>query len=193
MNNFSIKSIVFDLDGTLVDSQLDFDKMRADIGIPRREPILEYIETQDDEFKKHAEEIIHKHELIGLEVAKIIRDADEFLNELKSLNIPTAILTRNSKFVTDRTIEKFNWSFDKVLTRDCAPAKPDPAGLFSTAQELGLELANMLYIGDHDFDLQTARNAGCIAGLLLQDYNKKLVPKADIAIEQFLELMPLFE
>ena len=38
---------IFDMDGTLVDSALDFDAMRQELGFPKDAPILEHIETLD--------------------------------------------------------------------------------------------------------------------------------------------------
>ena len=39
------KGIVFDLDGTLLDSKLCFDRIRDELDIPQGEFILEYLET----------------------------------------------------------------------------------------------------------------------------------------------------
>lgn len=191
MKDYIIHSIVFDMDGTLVDSKLDFDLMREEIGIPAGQPILEYVEaSSDQQFIKHAFRVIHEHESRGAREAEILRDAMEFLSYLKSRNIPTAILTRNSKEITKITLDKFALKFNQVITRDCAPAKPKPDALIALAKDFKLQLENILYIGDHDFDLETARNAGCIAGLFKQDYNQHLIHKADLAISQFEELKP---
>ena len=49
------KAFIFELDGTLVDSKLDFTHIRVDIGMPENEPILEDREgVEYDEFKTHA-------------------------------------------------------------------------------------------------------------------------------------------
>ena len=39
-----IRGFIFDLDGTLVDSRLDFEAIRRDMGLPSRTPILEALE-----------------------------------------------------------------------------------------------------------------------------------------------------
>ena len=194
MNNLKISAIIFDLDGTLVDSCLNFNLMRKEIGIPNDAPILEYVESSHDpEFKKFAYEVINNHEVNGAKVATAIRDIEEFMSFLSQNNIPRAILTRNSKHVTDLTLQKFEWDFHKVLTRDCAPAKPRPDAIFKIARELNLDLKTTLYIGDHGFDIETAQNANCISGLIKHDYNTHLEDNADFSITNFKELLPYIE
>jgi phosphoglycolate phosphatase-like HAD superfamily hydrolase len=39
------KGVIFDLDGTLADSRLDFARLRADLGLPPPTPILEALAT----------------------------------------------------------------------------------------------------------------------------------------------------
>jgi HAD superfamily hydrolase (TIGR01549 family) len=189
MRNYMINTIVFDLDGTLVDSQLDFDQMRLDIGIPNGAPILEYLEEiKDLNFKKNAYKIIHEHELKGAEVAAPLSDADSFIQSLNQKCFPISILTRNSQEVTLKTLQKFNWKFHSIHSRDTAPPKPKPDAIHRISEELKIDLKNILYIGDNNFDLETARNAKCIAGLFLNDHNSHLIGDADISITKYQDL-----
>ena len=147
---YKIKTIIFDLDGTLVDSQLNFDQMRADIGIPSDEPILEYLENSDDlNFKKRAFEIIHEHELRGANIATALSDSDEFIQKLNKNDFPISILTRNSQEITSKTLEKFNWNFKHIYSRDNAPAKPRPDAIHMISDHLNIKLEHIFYIGDN--------------------------------------------
>ena len=42
-----VRGVVFDLDGTLVVQELDFDAMRREIGLPPGTPLLEALEGMD--------------------------------------------------------------------------------------------------------------------------------------------------
>ncbi len=184
-----ISAVVFDMDGTLVESNIAFSSIRKEIGIPERYPILEYIEENlTGETKVEAYNAVHKYESIACKNAKEIRDITIFLNSLKEVNIPTGILTRNSKVITTETLEKFDWNFDLILSRDCAKPKPDPEGLDLFSKKLHIPLKEILYIGDYDFDIETAKNAGAIAGLLLNEKNHYLKESADIIIENYMDL-----
>jgi HAD superfamily hydrolase (TIGR01509 family) len=188
-----LKAIIFDMDGTLVDSQLNFDQMRRDIGIPGNEPILEYLETiQDKDYLKQAHQIVHQHELKGAEVATLIRDAGHFLQWLEEQEIPSGVLTRNSKEITTLTFERLNLSFDQILTRDCCTPKPAPDGLLQIAASWSLPPQEIIYIGDFKFDIETAKNAGMKSGLISLEKNKEFQADADIVFTQFEELKTLF-
>ena len=87
LNNLS--SVIFDLDGTIVDSKLNFSLMKEEIGMPQDESILEYLDTIDDKkFLTKAFEIIHKHELEGAHQSTLIRDFQNFYDFLKEKAIP---------------------------------------------------------------------------------------------------------
>lgn len=191
-DTMKIKGFIFDMDGTIVDSKLNFDSIRKSIGIPNKEPILEYIEKSSDQsFIDKALEIVHEYELKGAKESEIIRDFKDFYQHLKKLKIPTAILTRNSKHVTDYTLKKHKLEFDIVLTRDCCRPKPDPEGLEIIQQKWNIAKANLLYIGDYQFDLDTAKNANIKSALILNTRNSHLSKNSDYSFTHYKELTSL--
>ena len=61
-----IRGVIFDLDGTLIDSRLDFDQMRCDMEFAPGQLILETLEAlPEGERKKRCREILHRHEYQG--------------------------------------------------------------------------------------------------------------------------------
>lgn len=190
----NLKAILFDLDGTVVDSGLDFDQMRLDLNFPIGAPILEELETITDvaEIKK-ANEIIHRHELEGAEGSTLMPGFDLIYEYLKSNQIPTGLLTRNSAEVTELTLKKHKIDFDIVLTRDCCLAKPDPEGLNLMKKDLGFSDFEAIYIGDFQFDLLTAKRANLYSGLYMPQKDYAFKDEADIVIKDYKEFLDEFK
>lgn len=187
-----LKAIIFDLDGTVVDSKLDFDLMREDLSFPKDVPILEHLETIKDESQvSKCHEIIHRHELKGAHESELMPGFLSFFNHLKSKNLPMGILTRNSKEVTQITLEKFNLEFDIVYTRECAAPKPDPEGLLLMAQKWEIGPANIAYIGDFQFDIEVARRAGMVSFLIEWPKNLAYRDEADLSFSNYEKLIDL--
>ena len=155
-----LKSIVFDLDGTLIDSPLNFDKIRSALGIPNEEYILEYLDSLDDSIKKQKHRTLEAIEVEAAKDAVLIEGAFQLLKLAENLNIRTAIFTRNCRAVTDIVMANFALPVAKVITRDDAKAKPDPEGLNILLQDWQLDPSDMLYVGDYRFDVECGKKAG---------------------------------
>lgn len=185
----SHQGIIFDLDGTLVDSQLDFTLLCKRLGWPEGTAILEHLATltQPGQIAR-AKQIIEDFELEGAAKATWMPGAAALLEHLQRLNIPTAILTRNIKSATELCMLNLNIQVDLVLTReDCAP-KPDPAGLLYIARQWQLDCQKLLFVGDYLFDLQTAARAGMPSCLYRNADNGHFAEHADFIINDFSEL-----
>jgi HAD superfamily hydrolase (TIGR01549 family) len=157
------RGVGFDLDGTIVDSKLDFSRMKEDLNFPKDEPILEHLDKIDDlELKRESLKIIHAHEKRGAEQSDLIDGVSELLDFLKNRRIPVGILTRNSQETALLSLKKFNLDFDVVLSRDTALAKPNPDGIKIMAKRWGIQADEMAFFGDSSFDIETARNAGAL-------------------------------
>jgi HAD superfamily hydrolase (TIGR01509 family) len=190
----SHRGIIFDLDGTLVDSRLDFSVLCQRLGWPAGTPILEHLASVTDPVQVAvAQQIIEQFELEGAASARWMPGAEALLNQLRQQQIPTAILTRNIKSATDLCIKNLNISVDIVLTRhDCAP-KPDPAGLLHIADHWQLDCKELLFVGDYLFDLQTAARAGMPSCLYRTATNSHFTKLADFVIDHFAELHQLYQ
>lgn len=193
MNLQHIHAVAFDLDGTLVDSRLDFAAICRDIGWPEGTPLLERLaELGNCAEARRAEKIIYQHEMRGAELASWMPGAAECLQQLQAQQLPLAILTRNMRDATRLMLQRLQIPISLVLTREDCPAKPDPAGLHSIANSFAVGCQQLLYVGDYLFDLQTASNAGAWSCLYLNESNQHFKPLAHYHIDHFSELSRAF-
>lgn len=155
------QGVIFDLDGTLVSSALDFAAIRQQIGCPEGIDVLKFISTLRTESQRsEASQTVLQHELADAEDAVWLSGAKEFINQLVSLKLPMAIVTRNCCEATRVKMRNNDIPINLVLTREDAPAKPKPDALLQVAKTWQLPPEKLLYIGDYIYDEQAANNAG---------------------------------
>ena len=185
----SVAAVVFDLDGTLVDSRLDFPAMRAETGCPEGIGLLEYLEELDlPQQRREAEEIIHRYETAGAERATWIHGAQALLEKLVVAQMPIGIFTRNSRASAAQMIETLGIPCDELIAREDAAAKPNPEGLLKIAERWNLAAGELVCVGDFLYDLQAAHSAGMRACLYNPDGESPFVEEADFVIRHFDEL-----
>ena len=93
------------MDGTLIDSQLDFDQMRLDLNLPKNAPILETIESYTGTRRQQCNQVLRQHEQIGVEKATVFPGISEFVEYADSLGLKMAIVTRNlHEFAPSQTL-----------------------------------------------------------------------------------------
>jgi HAD superfamily hydrolase (TIGR01549 family) len=193
INGTTIQGVIFDLDGTLVDSKLNFDAIRGELGFPSDQPILEHLATLTSHQQiDNAHEVIRRHEMQGAEAATWMPGAEAFVLLMQQQGIPMAILTRNMQAATRLTLSSLNIPIELALTReDCKP-KPDPEGLLYIAKQWQISCENIVYIGDYSFDVDAANNANMISCLYRNNHNSVFAKKANWVIEHFDELTEAF-
>ena len=180
------KGIVFDLDDTLISSGLDFAKIRKTLEIPEGIYILEFIDQMArEEEKVKARKVVEDHEAEAAHTAILQPGIEKTLKELERANVRAAVLTRNCKAATRIILEKLNLNFETVLTRECAPAKPNPEGLLQIVDGWQVEKVDVIYVGDFIFDIQVARNAGVDVALYTPGELPKFADQADITFSHY--------
>jgi HAD superfamily hydrolase (TIGR01509 family) len=183
-----MRGMIFDLDGTLVDSRLDFPAIKRDLGLPPDRAILEALaEVPDGPIKQELLARLRVHELRGAERATLFPGVQEALAFLAERAVPTAILTRNSRESTNLMLERLNLSFSQVLTREDAPPKPDPSGLTRIARRWRLQPAALAFCGDYLFDVQAGRAAGMTTVLFAPGALPNYAAQADYVLRSFTE------
>lgn len=157
----SLRGVIFDLDGTLVDSRLDFEAMRREMHLPLGAPILEALEQLPRDEADRCLEILHRHEREGAERARPLAGAAQLVAELARRRLRLGILTRNSRAMARIMLAHFPQSFDPIISRDEGPVKPDPWAIHHICATWGLEPHETAIVGDYRFDIEAGRRAGC--------------------------------
>jgi HAD superfamily hydrolase (TIGR01509 family) len=187
-----VRGIIFDMDGTLVDSRLDYHAMRREMGLPIGVPILEALAAVPDGPERiQMLNAMRDHELRGADEAVLIDGVVEFLSHVDESGICSAVLTRNSRESTERTLARFNLTFSQVVTRDDAPPKPDPAGVRMIAERWSLPVQEIIVIGDYLYDLQAGRHAGMRSILYAPGELPHFAHEADYVLRHFREAASL--
>jgi phosphoglycolate phosphatase len=182
-----IRAILFDLDGTLLDTLEDLadctNRSLARLGLPAH-PVDSFRYFVGDGIENLArralpadrrdpETIAELKASVGREYAshwadktRVYPGIPELLEALSARRVPMAILSNKPHAFTLAMAERFfpSWSFAAVYgARDSHPRKPDPAAALEICAELGLSPQEMLYAGDTNTDMQTARGARMFA------------------------------
>lgn len=185
----SIQGVIFDLDGTLVDSRLDFTAIRRELVCPQGVGVLEYIASLPEAARQAAEQIVLDHERRGAERAEWMPGARDCLQFCERAKLPTAILTRNAREVADLTLSRLGIRVDMLLAREDCPPKPAPDGLLHIANAWGLPPANLVYVGDFIYDLQAARRADMISCYYDPQNSHRFTEHADWRVEHLAQLV----
>ena len=187
------KHWIFDMDGTLTIAQHDFDAIRAELGLPEGLPILESLDQLPAE--EAAQLHIHLNE-IELDVAHQSRPAEgaeQLLEYLSAKDARLGIVTRNNALNIEITLKAAGLDDyflpENLLSRDCAPPKPSPAGILGLLDSWGAHPDDGIMVGDHLHDLLSGRAAGVTTVYVDQRGEYPFRQDADVCINQLTELL----
>ena len=166
-----MKGVLFDFDGTLTrPGALNFPAIKQEIGCPQDMAILEYIGSQPIEKRVVLNKILEAHEANAARFSVPNKGAEACLSALKQKRVPMGIITRNSLKSVRSSLQQFDGikdnDFATVITRDAAPPKPSPEGIFKAAEEMGCLAAELTVVGDFRFDVIAGKRAGATTILL---------------------------
>ncbi len=162
-------AILFDWDGIIAETRLDFSEIRNRYYGGRRAMLLEDACTLPEEARTSLMSDLEELEIAGALSAEPVDGIHDVLEWVAGGEIPWAIVSRNCKKSILAAAERIEIGLPPIVRSrddgDCV--KPDPRALTETAQELGVAPAQTLFIGDFIYDMMGARRAG-MRGVLVR-------------------------
>lgn len=190
--------VIFDLDGTLVDSapdllatlnvlftrrghrEIQLDEVKTVIGHGAKAMIRDagqltgFAMTEDVVEELFLEYLDYYMDHVS-DHTRPFPGAVEVLDACHEAGIPMGVCTNKLEGLSNKLLRDLRLApyFQTVIGSDTlATMKPDPAGVYKILENAGKTPSDTLFIGDSDTDLKTARNAGVTCVLVDVGYTK---------------------
>lgn len=194
------QAYIFDLDGTLLNTLPDLVRLTnmvlSERGWPERtsDEILSFVGkggrnligraapagTPDEQLDEAFERWRELYPTYGHSMTKPYEGIPEVLEQLKARGAKLGVLSNKFDAATQAvTAEHFPGVFH-LVRGECEeiPRKPDPAGLQFMMGQLGIQPADVLYVGDSGSDVETALRANVAPAAVSWGYRSRDVLKA---------------
>ena len=178
----NIQGVLFDLDGTLLDSAVDlFGALKQqceemDVPVPAYETVREVVSRGSRAILRCAFPAIDEAELLSLvprylelyeavmaDQTRPFEGVDELLAVIEVQGLAWGIVTNKPGFLTDGLVERIGWAprAAAVVSGDTLPVKkPDPAPVLLACERAGLDPSRCLFVGDDRRDVLAGDAAG---------------------------------
>lgn len=216
----SYRAVLFDLDGTLLDTLADLAAagnaaLRA-MGLPEH-PVEAYRYFVGDGMERLVRRLLPaecgdaatlaacgarmraEYAARWADTTRPYAGVAELLDALAARRLPLAVLSNKPDEFTQLCVARLlpQWRFEVILGAQAGwPRKPDPATALEIARRLAVPPADVLYLGDTNTDMQTATAAGMFAVGVLWGFrtaNELLAAGARVLLAQPTELLDLLE
>jgi phosphoglycolate phosphatase len=198
-----VRAVLFDLDGTLVHTHIDFPQMKRQVlAVIERHGLdparfcdvdsLSAIEgaarqvAAPERFLEEAEATLVEIEMQACERAEPAHGAAETLAWLRERDVRVGIVTRNCRRAVQQILRDLHLPHEVLLTRADTPrVKPDPVHLTLALERLGARPTDSVMVGDHQMDVRGGKAAAMLTvGVLTaerpDDYFAGVAPDAVI-------------
>ncbi|MCS7048875.1 MAG: HAD-IA family hydrolase, partial [Verrucomicrobiae bacterium] len=179
------RAVLFDLDGTLIDSLADLanatnyalaklgcpthprEAYRYFVGDGARTLCARALPADRQDLVERALELMRAHyERHCFDESRPYPGIEDLLAALQRRAVPMAVLSNKPDAFTKRVVRHFFPKVTFAVVRGQLlhlPLKPDPMAARQIAEDVGIEAAHWLYLGDTNTDMRTARAAGMFA------------------------------
>ena len=207
-----MNAVIFDLDGTLIDSAKDIGlalrRTLDEIGMPFLMPedvsrligggvraLLERV--LGEKFREEHVKIFRKHYFEKpVFYTRPYEGVPETLEKLKDLGIPMLVVTNKMEDLSREILKILGLDryFELIVGGDTfGEKKPSPLPIKKALENLGLEPASALMVGDTDSDIIAGRLAGTRTAVALWGYVHSTTEIADFELKTPLEIVSLAE
>lgn len=216
-----MKAVLFDLDGTLIDTAADFIRIIQDMCKEEGRAVVaaDLIRTQVSEGARAMVKLVypeldvndpvflaHRQKFLDLYGADIAVDTDLFegmyplLAELEAHQIPWGIVTNKPRWLSEALLKALNLTERcavLVCPEDVSKTKPDPEPMYLAAKQIQIAAEDCIYVGDHPRDIDAGRAANMYTilaayGYLPLEYKDDLNAwKADCIVQNVKELQQI--
>ncbi|OTH00056.1 HAD family hydrolase [Acinetobacter sp. ANC 4973] len=178
-----MKAVLFDLDGTLIDTAADFIRIIQDMCRDKQCEVVaaDLIRTQVSEGARAMVKLVypeldvedpvflaHRQRFLDIYGNDIAVETDLFegmyplLEALESQDIPWGIVTNKPRWLSEALLKALNLT-DRcavlVCPEDVSKTKPDPEPMYLAAKHIQIQPEDCIYVGDHPRDIDAGRHA----------------------------------
>jgi phosphoglycolate phosphatase len=178
-----IKTVLFDLDGTLVDTAPDLSETLNRLLINHQLPIISLesirpyvshgtigmlgfafgLTKSDPEFAGLRQEFLQIYRNHLCYQSKLFEGMDEVLDFIEKRKLTWGVVTNKPDFLTKPLMQELSLEHRCacIVSGDTLPtSKPDPAPMFYAAELAGSKAAECVYVGDAERDIKAGKGAG---------------------------------
>jgi phosphoglycolate phosphatase len=213
-----VRTLIFDLDGTLIDSKRDLihsvNAMLGEMGRARldEETISGYIghgapvlvsralggNAKEEELRRALQFFLGYYEEHKMDTTCAYPGIPDALAELSRKKVPMAVLTNKPVKISVRILDSLGLaSHFRVIYggNSFETKKPNPFGANKILNEFGAQPREAMLVGDSEVDVQTARNAGTIAAAVNYGFgvHDRTQHPADIYLDKLSDLVPFVD
>jgi 2-phosphoglycolate phosphatase len=189
------KAVLFDLDGTLLDSAPDLiaslNHLREGLGLTAlpADDLRHFVSRgavglikagmppcDDETLNLWREKFLSHYQENSFVQSRPFDGVELMLKNLQDRGVPWGVVTNKMEFLSTPLLEKLGWqsSASAVVCGDTvSSSRPDPEPVLAACKIIGTKPENTLMVGDDLRDIQAGKRAGCQTAFALYGYSDK--------------------